>query len=258
MTTLLEARDVSMRFDGSRHPALDSISLSFDRGEAVGIVGESGSGKTTLARVLLGLAQPTEGSVLLDGSPLPTSRATWRAARRRLQMIPQHASGALNPRVSIRDHFVEVIKAHRLASRAETEPLIKQRLTEVRLDAQLLDAFPRRLSGGQQQRAVIARGLLLEPDVLICDEPTSALDALIQDEIADLLASRAVSPSRLFFVITHDLRVAQKLCDRIIVMKSGKVVEDGPAATVLSSPTHPYTRLLLDASLGRVTPRQGR
>jgi len=255
MTVLLESRDVSVRFASNRPPALDGISLSFHKGESVAIVGESGSGKTTLARVLLGLIKPTDGVVLFDGSPFPTSNSAWRASRRRLQMIPQHASGALNPRVSIRDHFVEVIKAHHLSSRAHAENLMTQRLAEVRLDPQILDSFPRRLSGGQQQRTVIARGLLLEPDVLICDEPTSALDALTENEIIDLLVSRAVSPSRLFFVITHDLRVAQKLSDRIIVMKSGKIVEDDAATKVLHSPAHPYTQLLVDASLGKVTPR---
>jgi ABC-type glutathione transport system ATPase component len=245
---LLEASSLCKRFSKDGPDVLSDIDLVLEEGESVAIVGESGSGKTTLARILLGLETPSAGEVRVDGKRLPTSGAEWRRSRRDLQMIPQHATGALDPRMTIRGHFTEVIRAQRLTKAKDGEELIRARLREVRLDDDCLDRYPRRLSGGQQQRAVIARSLLVEPRVLICDEPTSALDPLTQEQIIALLAARCVSPSRLFAVITHDLRVARRLCSRILVMQRGVIVEAGEARAVFDSPSHPYTQELLAAT----------
>jgi ABC-type glutathione transport system ATPase component len=138
---LLEARGLSKTFPGRRSPALDGIDLAFELGEAVGIVGESGSGKTTLGRSLLGLERPTEGAVAYAGAPIPTSGPAFRRSRRELQLIPQHASGALNPRVSVRAHFDEVIRAHRLGQGREAQEMIARRLAEVRLEPRHADSF---------------------------------------------------------------------------------------------------------------------
>ncbi len=245
---LLDARNVSKQFGRNAPYALRNVNVTFNRGESVAIVGESGSGKTTLARILLGLDSASEGEVLFNGRPIATSGRRWREQRRELQMIPQHASGALDPRMSVAGHFAEVIKAHSLAAKASYMDLTSERLNEVNLRAEYAAMYPRRLSGGQQQRVVIARGLLVEPTVLISDEPTSALDPLTQEQVIALLAARCVSAERLFAIITHDLRVARKLCDRILVMRRGEIVEDGPAEQVFNSPQHPYTQELLDAT----------
>ncbi|WP_311879099.1 ABC transporter ATP-binding protein [Microbacterium forte] len=245
--SLLEARNLSKQFGRQAPYALKNINLTLNKGEAVAIVGESGSGKTTLARILLGLDTPSEGTVLFKGLPIATSGRRWRAQRRELQMIPQHASGALDPRMTVRGHFSEVIKAHHLATGSEHDEVTMERLREVNLRDEHARMYPRRLSGGQQQRVVIARGLLVEPTVLISDEPTSALDPLTQEQVIALLATRCVNEERLFGIITHDLRVARKICDRILVMRRGEIVEDGPAHTVFDSPQHPYTQELLEA-----------
>lgn len=250
---MLEASGLTRVFGKSVRPALAEINLKFEPGDAVAIVGESGSGKTTLARLLLGLDRPTAGSVQFLGRPLAMGGRAWRSQRTALQMIPQHAAGSLDPRMTIRRHFLEVLQEHRKNVRGSFEQIMVARMQEVRLKPEHLDAYPRNLSGGQQQRAVIARSLLLEPRVLICDEPTSALDPLTQVGVSELLRTRCISPDRVFVVITHDLRVAWTLSNRVLVMRAGEVVEQGATEHVLENPSDPYTQELLDA----VTARRG-
>lgn len=228
--------------------ALDNVDIDFELGESVGIVGESGSGKTTLARILTGLERPTAGTVLIDGRPFPTNHTLWRRQRRQIQLIPQHSSGALDPRVTIREHFTEVLDSHQLASKAGYDRLIADRLADVGLEDQDLTKRPRQFSGGQQQRLVIARALLLGPSILFCDEPTSALDLLVQAQIVDLLKRTCQGPERLFVVITHDLRMVDGLCNRLIVMKNGAIVEQGHTNTLLTVPQHPYTQELVKSA----------
>jgi len=228
--------------------ALENVDLDFERGESIGIVGESGSGKTTLARILTGLERPTAGTVLIDGKPLPTNRAEWRRQRGHVQLVPQHSSGALDPRVTIREHFTEIIDSHHLAPKATYDQLITDKLADVGLYDQDLSKRPRQFSGGQQQRLVIARALLLNPAILFCDEPTSALDLLVQAQIVDLLKRTCQGPDRLFVVITHDLRMVDGLCTRLIVMKNGTIVEQGPTNALLATPQHPYTQELVNSA----------
>lgn len=229
--------------------ALNGVDLDIDRGESLGIVGESGSGKSTLARILTGLERPTEGAIRIDGKEPPAGGREWRATRRQLQLIPQHAGGALDPRVTVEQHLREVIDAHELASgRAAKVKLIQDSLSKVGIPPEHRIKRPRQLSGGQQQRVIIARSLLLSPAILFADEPTSALDLLVQRQIVNLLNDTCRGPERVFAIVTHDLRIVEGLCDRLVVMKGGEIVESGTTDAVLNRPSHPYTRELIAAA----------
>jgi len=244
-------RQVYGRGNKDRVVALDGVDLEIDRGESLGIVGESGSGKSTLARILAGLEQPSEGTVLIDGQTLPSEGRAWRRRRRQLQLIPQHAGGALDPRVTVGRHLSEVVDAHRLAAdRADRSRILEESLVRVGLSADHLPKRPRQLSGGQQQRVIVARSLLLSPEILFADEPTSALDLLVQRQIVELLNKTCRGPERVFAIVTHDLRTVDGLCDRLIVMKNGRVVESGNTNTLLSNPQQAYTRQLVAAAFG--------
>jgi peptide/nickel transport system ATP-binding protein len=248
MTTAIQASGIRRtygRLGPDETVAVDNVDLRFEIGEAIGIVGESGSGKTTLARILTGLETPTAGTVLVNNRPIPSQGKAWRQRRREIQLIPQHSSGALDPRVTIGRHLTEVLDAHNICTRAEQSDLIARRLADVGLAEQDLGKYPRQLSGGQQQRLVIARALLLDPPILVCDEPTSALDLLVQTQVVDLLKRTCCGPDRLFVIITHDLRMVDGLCDRLIVMKNGAIVEQGEAGALLNRPQHPYTNELV-------------
>ncbi len=241
-------RQIYGRRGSERIVALDGVDLIIEKGESLGIVGESGSGKSTLARILTGLEQPTEGTVHINGTTLPSRGPAWRERRRQLQLIPQHAGGALDPRVTVERHLTEVIDAHNLAAeRGERDRLVTESLTRVGLAVDHRRKRPRQLSGGQQQRVIIARSLLLSPEILFADEPTSALDLLVQRQIVGLLDDTCRGPERVFAIVTHDLRIVDGLCDRIIVMKNGKVVEAGDTKKLLSKPKHTYTQQLVAA-----------
>jgi ABC-type glutathione transport system ATPase component len=229
--------------------ALREVSLRLEAGETVGLVGESGSGKSTLARALVGLATPSAGRILYDGADAARLR---RAARerycRQVQMIFQDATGSLNPRMTVGAMLTETLLVHRLLPKeADAGAAVAGLLAQVGLTPQVAAAYPRELSGGQCQRVSLARCLALAPRVLIADEPVSALDVSVQARVLNLL--RAVRRERelaLLFV-THDLAVARAICDRVYVLRQGRVVEQGTAAEVLERPRHPYTRALLAA-----------
>nr|WSY48846.1 ATP-binding cassette domain-containing protein [Streptomyces sp. NBC_00886] len=248
MIPLLHGENLYRTFTGPhgrRTDVITDVSLRLEAGHTVGIVGESGSGKTTLARMLAGIDQPTSGTVRLNGRPLPRRGARRRESRRHLQLVPQHASRALNPRISIGRHLREVLDAHRIVPANAYDELIAGRLVDVGLNGDDQAKLPQHLSGGQQQRVVIARSLLLDPQVLICDEPTSALDISVQAQIIRLLWERCRGSDRALVIITHDLRVARELCDRVLVMHRGHVVEQGPTQRLLTRPEHSYTQQLV-------------
>lgn len=231
--------------------ALRPADMTLNRGEIIGIVGESGSGKTTMARCLSRLIQPSAGRIELEGQDISTLReGALRASRRNLQVVFQDPFRSLNSRMKVRDLISEGMINYGTARQAAYERA-GDLLERVGLDRSALDRYPHQFSGGQRQRICIARALALDPSVLIADEAVSALDVSVQRQVLDLLASLRDERNIAILFITHDLRVAAQICDRILVMKSGEVVEQGPSARVLTAPDHPYTRDLLAAAPGR-------
>ncbi|WP_439596948.1 ABC transporter ATP-binding protein [Falsiroseomonas sp.] len=241
----------TFRKRGRTVPALRDVSLRLPRGTTLGIVGESGSGKSTLARCLMKLMTPDSGAIRILGTDITRiGSAAWRSQTGRIQMVFQDPFTSLNPRRRAGDLVTQGlalrgVRGRDLRERAEDLFLL------VGLDPASLDRFPHEFSGGQRQRIGLARALALEPDVLVADEPVSALDLSVQAQVLDLLAGlrRKLGLSMVF--ITHDLRVAAQVCDRVAIMQRGEVVEEGPAETLLTAPSHPYSQALLAAVPGR-------
>ena len=226
---------------------LKDINLTFNRGDAVGVVGESGCGKSTLARAIMGLIAPTHGQVWFGDANLGRqSRAELRQLRRHMQLIFQDALGSLNPRLRVDEIITDPLRLIDL-TREEKNSSIDQILDQVSLDRSFKTRLPQELSGGQAQRVGIARGLVIDPDLIIFDEPTSALDATIQAQVLMLIQSLIERRDRTYLFISHDLATVRGLCDRVVVMYLGRVVEDGPVDRVFEDPRHPYTRALLGA-----------
>jgi ABC-type glutathione transport system ATPase component len=242
----------------SRLVALDGVSLDVMRGDVVGIVGESGSGKSTLAGLAVGLARPTSGKVLLDGAPMSElmrdHAGPWR---RRVQMVFQDSSSALNPRKSV-DRCLGETLALRGVPAAQRESEIADLLTLVGLGPEIGPRLPHELSGGQRQRIGLARALAMKPEVLIADEPVSALDVSLQAQVINLLSRLTRELGLTLLFISHDLALVRTLCSRIVVMRKGAIVEQGPCLDVLGRPQHLYTQALIAAVpkglAGRRTP----
>ncbi|MDW8125771.1 MAG: ABC transporter ATP-binding protein [Geminicoccaceae bacterium] len=234
--------------------AAEAVDLVIRKGEVLGIVGESGSGKSTVARCIARLTDPSEGEVWLGSDPI--GRLPVRALRphrRRVQVVFQDPYRSLNPRRTVGESITEGPVNFGLsprAARARAEELMRL----VRLDPAALDRYPHQFSGGQRQRICIARALAMEPELLIADEAVSALDVSVQAQVLRLLDEIRERLELAVLFITHDLRVAAQLCDRVAVMHRGRVVEEGDAATVLATPRHPYTRELIAAAPGRDYP----
>jgi len=229
--------------------ALDGADLMLRAGEVVALVGESGSGKTTLARSLVGLTRPVAGEVAWDGKAMNRSTRGLKELRRRVQLVLQDPSGALNPRHTVYESVAEGLRVHKLVARSdktETE-LVAAALASagLRPPESLFLRYPHELSGGQRQRVLIAGALAVQPQLLIADEPVSSLDASIRGEILALLLRLREQLGLGVLVVTHDLGLAWNIADRIAVMYLGRVVEAGPTEDVLTSPQHPYTQALL-------------
>ncbi|MFD4656460.1 dipeptide ABC transporter ATP-binding protein [Kitasatospora sp. NPDC058444] len=241
---VLVAEDLTVRYGRRRPPALEGVSLSAAPGRAVGVIGESGSGKSTLARTLLGLVRPRTGTVRVGGrSWAEADRAEERELRRRVQMVFQDPYASLSPRMTVREALAEPLTTHGLRDR---DP---RGLCElVGLPEAVLDARPHRLSGGQRQRVAIARALAVGPQVLVADEPTSALDVSVQAQILNLFADLRERTGVGLVFISHDLALVRHLCDEVLVLRHGRVVERAPAAELFAAPAHPYTRELLAAA----------
>jgi oligopeptide/dipeptide ABC transporter ATP-binding protein len=245
---VLRAVDVSAGYGGGRHGTnvLHGVDLAVAPGRTVGVVGESGSGKSTLARVLVGQLRPAQGQVLLDGADVGTLHGEeLRAVRRRIQLIPQDPYASLDPRMSIRRALEEAIDP-RGRRRSGSRDKVAALLYTVALDPDVADRRPHEFSGGQRQRIAIARALAVEPEVIIADEVTSSLDSSVQAEILNLLRSIQEQTDVAMVFITHDLSVANYVCDEICVLYLGRVVEKG-TRRLLFSPDHPYTRLLVES-----------
>ncbi len=231
--------------------AVNDVSLLVRRGETLGIVGESGSGKSTVARCIARLVPPSSGAIKIDGSDIAgMTEAAFRPVRQRVQFIFQDPYRSLNPRRTVGEAIIEGPMNFGL-SRGEALQRARELMSVVHLSPEALDRYPHQFSGGQRQRICIARALAMRPEVLIGDEPVSALDVSVQAQVLKLLdeVRRRFNLAVLF--ITHDLRVAAQVCDRIAVMQRGVIVEQGTTSDVFAAPQHEYTRALFDAAPGR-------
>jgi microcin C transport system ATP-binding protein len=228
--------------------AVDGISLRLRAGHTLGVVGESGSGKSTLGRALLRLTQ-SEGSIVFQGRELQgLSWSAVRPLRRRMQIVFQDPYGSLSPRLTVGQIVGEGLQIHRLGTAEERRLRIEAALEEVGLDPVVQDRYPHEFSGGQRQRIAIARALVLKPDVIVLDEPTSALDMSVQAQIVELLRALQRAHGLAYLFISHDLKVIRALAHDVLVMRDGKVVEQGPAEEILSCPRGHYTRALIAAA----------
>jgi peptide/nickel transport system ATP-binding protein len=231
--------------------ALNNVSVSLTKGTTLGVVGESGSGKSTLARCVVRLIDPDTGMISLGSDDLTAmSRRDLRAQSRRIQMVFQDPYGSLNPRRTAGELVTQGLILHGMP-RPKAWAEAREMFTVVGLDPKAIDRYPHEFSGGQRQRIGLARALALRPDVLVADEPVSALDVSVQAQILHLLANLRKTFGLSMIFITHDLRVAAQICDRVAVMKDGEIVEHGATAKVFTSPEHDYTRLLLQSIPGR-------
>ncbi len=240
------------RFLRPRRPtirAVDDLSFAIQPGEVVGLVGESGSGKTTVGRTVLRLTDPTAGTIRFEGTDITAlDRQAMRPFRRRMQIVFQDPYASLNPRLTVEDTLGEAFAIHGLGSGDERRRKILELLVRVGLDESHAARYPHEFSGGQRQRIVIARALAVEPAFIVADEPVSALDVSIQAQIVNLLASLQRDLGLTMLFISHDLSVVEYICDRVIVMYLGRVMEEGPVEEIFTNPKHPYTEALLAAA----------
>ncbi|MBP2315130.1 ABC transporter ATP-binding protein [Azospirillum soli] len=229
--------------------AVDGVSVDVRRGHTVGVVGESGSGKTTLGLALLRL-HASEGAIRFDGKNIQGLQAArLRPLRREMQVVFQDPYGSLSPRMSVGQIIGEGLQIHGMGSGKERDAMVAQALEEVGLDPASRHRYPHEFSGGQRQRIAIARALVLKPKFVVLDEPTSALDMSVQAQIVDLLRDIQARHNLAYLFISHDLRVVRALSSHVIVMKDGKVVEQGPTRRIFEEPEQDYTRALLAAAL---------
>ncbi len=242
---LLEVRGLTKSFDTFR--AVDSVDLTLFEGETLALIGESGAGKTTLARLIMGLLEPTEGEILLEGKRVGERGKEFF---RKVQMIFQNPRESLSPRLNVLEAVREPLDVQGIGAKEERRERVKAVLEEVELpsDERFLSRYPHELSGGEVQRVVIARALVLNPKLIIADEPTSSLDPSVQAKIMKLLNDIQERRGLGMLFITHDVALARKISDRVAVMRSGRIVEEGRSELILSSPSHPYTKALLRAA----------
>jgi peptide/nickel transport system ATP-binding protein len=244
--------------------AVDGVSFQVRQGEILGLVGESGSGKTTLGRAILGLAPATSGSILVDGRDISgLSESRLRQVRRKVQMVYQDPHASLNPSMTILQSVGHPLRIHGLAdSRQEVRQMVSTALERVGLVPveRFLTKYPGDLSGGQKQRAVLARAVILGPELIVADEPVSMLDMSVRAKVLDLMLTLRRNLGLTYLYITHDLATAKLFCDRIAIMYLGRIVEIGPTSEIFAAPRHPYTAALLrtipEPDPGRAAPRE--
>lgn len=231
--------------------AAQDVSISLMKGRTLGIVGESGSGKSTVARCIMRLIDPTSGSIMVGGRDIATlSQKELKPQRKNIQIVFQDPMRSLNPRIEVGQSIIEGPLNYGVP-RADAMRRARELLELVGLPASAVDRFPHQFSGGQRQRIAIARALAMDPDVLVADEAVSALDVSVQAQVLELLAELQERLGLGILFITHDLGVAAQICDEVMVMQHGRVVEYGPAAQVLGSPQQSYTKALITAAPGR-------
>jgi peptide/nickel transport system ATP-binding protein len=230
--------------------AVDDISFSIGPGETLGLVGETGAGKSTIARCILGLETPSAGRIDLFGQNVAgASGRAWKQIRGKLQAVFQDPKGAMNPRWSVGELVGEPLRRLTDLPAGRIPDRVQASLASVGLGPEFLARHRHQLSGGQQQRVNIARAIVVEPQCIVLDEPVAALDSAIKRDVVTLLARLQEERSLAYLLISHDLRVVRMLCNRIVVLFRGRIVEMGPTAGVIGAPRHPYTRQLLAAQL---------
>jgi peptide/nickel transport system ATP-binding protein/oligopeptide transport system ATP-binding protein len=257
VTALVEVRDLKTHFPirggllnrvTGAVKAVDGVSFDIRKGEVVGLVGESGSGKTTVGRTILRLEEATGGEVRFGGTDvLALDRAGMRPFRKRMQIIFQDPYASLNPRETVGQMLHHALSLHRVGAASERQGRAEALMAQVGLSGDYLDRYPHEFSGGQRQRIGIARALAVEPEFVVADEPVSALDVSIQAQVINLLADLREKLSFTMLFIAHDLAVVEHICDRVIVMYLGRVMEIATAETLYGGAVHPYTQALLSA-----------
>lgn len=250
---LLDVRNLTKTYRGKSGPvhAVKNISFTVKRGQSVGLVGESGCGKSTTSEMLVRLMDATAGEILFDGvdiAAMPAAAFAKNSRRGDIQMVFQDATDSLNPRHTARHTIAEPLQRLGQMGGSELSTRIEELAGLVGLPATLLDRFPHQLSGGQKARVGIARAIALEPKFLILDEPTAALDVSIQAVVLNLLMDLRAKLGMSYLFVSHDLHVVRLLCDHVVVMKAGEIVEQGPTLQVMSNPQDPYTKELLSAA----------
>lgn len=247
--SLLEVRDVSARYPGAATQVLSGVSLSVAAGETLGVVGESGSGKSTLLRCIAGLHPPVSGGVLFEGQALAAKAVRRpRGIRGQMQIVFQNPDTSLNPRQSVAQLVGRPLRLFRDdVSRSEETRIVLELLDQVQLPGDILHRYPSELSGGQKQRVNLARAFAARPRVLLCDEVTSALDVSVQATVIELIAAIAAQTGTSVVFVSHDLAVIRTIAHRAVVMKEGRIVEQGPTEDLFRSPQQAYTQELLAA-----------
>lgn len=248
---LLRAEDIHKTFPvshGRQLKAVDGVDVTIFEDEVVGLVGESGCGKSTLGRTLLKLHEPTSGKIIFDGEDITDySRKQMRPVRQKMQMVFQDPYASLNPRMRIRDSVRAPLDAFGIGTREERDERVRALLEYVGLGANHIDKYPHELSGGQRQRVVIARAVILGPKLVVCDEAVSALDVSIRAQVLNLMKDLQYQQHLSYLFISHDMSVIRFICDRIMVMYLGQVVEVAGRDELFENPAHPYTQALMSA-----------
>ncbi len=249
-TPLLSVRGLAKHYQtrSATLKILDNVSFDIARGEVVGLVGESGSGKTTIGRSVLRLIEPTAGQIMFDGADVATlSAREMRRQRRRMQYIFQDPFASLSPRMTIGEILMEGLNIQGIGTKAERLERARKALEQVELPPDTINRYAHEFSGGQRQRIGIARALTLEPDFIVADEPVSALDVSIQAQVVNLLRDLQQRLGLTMLFISHDLAVVEYICDRVIVLYLGRIMEIASSEDLYARPQHPYTRALLSA-----------
>ncbi|WP_177974020.1 ABC transporter ATP-binding protein [uncultured Eubacterium sp.] len=251
MHTILDVKDLTKNFYKNKQlfTAVNHISFQLRQGECLGLVGESGCGKSTTVKMLTHLLKPDSGEILLEGTEIQHLKGkALKKLYTEIQMVFQIPQDSFDPRRTLGDSIMESMRNHNV-SRKEAQNRLGQLLQQVELPPELADRYPNQVSGGQCQRAAMARALAVNPKILICDEATSALDVTVQAQIIELLKRLQQEMDLSILLISHDLALVQHLCDRVLVMYQGNIVEQGTPDRVINAPENDYTKMLIEAAM---------
>lgn len=251
MHTILDVKDLTKNFYKNKQlfTAVNHISFQLRQGECLGLVGESGCGKSTTVKMLTHLLKPDSGEILLEGTEIQHLKGkALKKLYTEIQMVFQIPQDSFDPRRTLGNSIMESMRNHNV-SRKEAQNRLGQLLQQVELPPELADRYPNQVSGGQCQRAAMARALAVNPKILICDEATSALDVTVQAQIIELLKRLQQEMDLSILLISHDLALVQHLCDRVLVMYQGNIVEQGTPDRVINAPENDYTKMLIEAAM---------